>query len=138
MRGVRCSSGPSEGGPRLPLGGSDDVMLKEECQGSVSGVSRQAQKRLCAELNGDDVTGNRSNPSGKVTPIRSETLVILGEWKMGVEVPGGKGNTGGLSSIVTQLSSVFSGDCFKDSQMYRDAHIPPIELHSVSLAFCTL
>lgn len=122
----------------MPLGGSDDIMLKEECQGSVSGVSRQAQKRICAELIGDDVTRNRGNPGGKVTPIRSEILVILGEWEMGVEVPGGKGNTGGLSPIVTQLSSVFSGDCFKDSQIYRDAHIPPIELYSVSLAFGTL
>lgn len=84
------------------LGGTDDVMLKEECQGSVNGASRQAQKRICAggsqqrrESNGEDVVRNRSNQGGKMTPIRSETLVILGEWEMGVEMPGWKENTGG-------------------------------------------
>lgn len=71
------------------LGGSDDVMLREECQGSVSGVNREARKRICA---GGSQQRRQSNGIGVV---KVEKLVISGEWEMGVEMPGWKENTGG-------------------------------------------
>lgn len=92
-------------------------------------------------MNGDDVMKIRCNQIGKMIHISSETAVIFGEWEMGVEMPTGKGNTGGLNCIVTQLSPSVLRRLLQglpNVPKLWDAHIPSIELYSVSLAFCIL